>query len=160
MQSESKSRKRAPPGDDWLPSGWTVEEKVRTSGATAGTVDKYYHEPGTGQRFRSRTEVLYYLEHGTTKKGTKNSDHSQGQGSSKKASRKAKEQPPPPPPPPAPLNFDFENPPEKVTWSVADAGEEAWTPFLGDVKVQDSVRQDWCAAFTAVTTQNPSKLSW
>uniref|UniRef100_A0A1J3CXG0 Methyl-CpG-binding domain-containing protein 6 n=1 Tax=Noccaea caerulescens TaxID=107243 RepID=A0A1J3CXG0_NOCCA len=155
-QAESKSRKRAAPGDNWLPPGWTVEDKVRTSGATAGSVDKYYHEPVTGRKFRSRTEVLYYLEHGTAKKGSKNSDHFDGQGSSNKASRKARE---PPPPPPPPLNFDFENPPEKVSWSMANAGEEAWTPFIGDDKVQDSVRRDWCSAFTAVTTQNPSKLS-
>ncbi|CAA7032212.1 unnamed protein product [Microthlaspi erraticum] len=137
---ESKSRKRAAPGDNWLPPGWTVEDKVRTSGATAGSVDKYYHEPITGRKFRSRTENF------------------DGHGSSNKSSRKARE-PPPPSPPPPPLNFDFENPPEKVSWSMANAGDEAWTPFIGDDKVQDSVRRDWCTAFTAVTTQNPSKLS-
>lgn len=38
--SESKSRKRSAPLDNWLPPGWRVEDKVRTSGATAGTVDK------------------------------------------------------------------------------------------------------------------------
>lgn len=36
----SKSRKRPAPGDNWLPPGWRVEDKVRTSGATAGSVDK------------------------------------------------------------------------------------------------------------------------
>ncbi|KAJ0261413.1 Methyl-CpG-binding domain-containing protein 6 [Hirschfeldia incana] len=159
-QSESKTRKRSAPLDSWLPDGWRVEDKVRTSGATAGSVDKYYYEPVTGRRFRSRTEVLYYLEHGTSKKGSKktdfNPDHLEGQGRSK-SSRKAKEQPPPPPPP---LNFDFENAPEKVSWSVmANSGDEAWSPFVGEDKVQDSVRRDWCAAFTAVTTKNPSKLS-
>ncbi|XP_013626860.1 PREDICTED: methyl-CpG-binding domain-containing protein 6-like isoform X1 [Brassica oleracea var. oleracea] len=162
QQSESKSRKRSAPLDSWLPDGWRVEDKVRTSGATAGSVDKYYYEPVTGRRFRSRTEVLYYLEHGTTpKKGSKkadfNPDHLEGQGRNK-SSRKAKEQPPPPPPP-RPLNFDFENAPEKVSWSMANSGDEAWSPFLGEDKVQDSVRLDWCAAFTAVTTKNPSKLS-
>lgn len=40
QQTESKSRKRAAPGDNWLPPGWRVEDKVRTSGATAGSVDK------------------------------------------------------------------------------------------------------------------------
>ncbi|KAF8082702.1 hypothetical protein N665_0809s0005 [Sinapis alba] len=163
-QSESKSRKRSAPLDNWLPDGWRVEDKVRTSGATAGVVDKYYYEPVTGRRFRSRTEVLYYLEHGTSKKGNKkadfNPDHLEGQGRNK-SSRKAKEQPPPPPPPPPtrPLNFDFENPPEKLSWSMANSGDEAWSPFVGDDKVQDSMRRDWCSAFTAVTTKNPSKLS-
>lgn len=38
----SKSRKRSAPLDSWLPDGWRVEDKVRTSGATAGSVDKVY----------------------------------------------------------------------------------------------------------------------
>ncbi|CAH8296705.1 unnamed protein product [Eruca vesicaria subsp. sativa] len=163
QQSDSKSRKRsAAPLDNWLPAGWRVEDKVRTSGATAGSVDKYYHEPITGRKFRSRTEVLYYLEHGTTpKKGSKKpkntgsiSDHLEGKGR-EKSSKKAEEQPLPPTLPP--LNFDFENPPEKVSWSMADAGEEAWTPFVGNDKVQDSVKRDWCTAFTVITTKNPSR---
>ncbi|CAN8248475.1 unnamed protein product [Cochlearia groenlandica] len=164
QQTESKSRKRAAPGDNnWLPPGWRVEDKVRTSGATAGSVDKYYYEPITGRKFRSRTEVLYYLEHGTSKKGGKraentdsHSDHFGGGQGSYRSTRKAKE---PPPPPPRPLNFDFENPPEKVSWSMIDSGEEAWTPFVGEDKVQDSMRQDWCNAFTVITTRNASKLS-
>ncbi|XP_010454932.1 PREDICTED: methyl-CpG-binding domain-containing protein 6 [Camelina sativa] len=163
QQAESKSRKRAAPGDNyWLPSGWRVEDKVRTSGATAGSVDKYYYEPNTGRKFRSRNEVLYYLEHGTSKKGAKkaentdfNSDHFEGQGSSNRASRKAKE----PPAPPPPLDFDFKNPPGKVSWSMGNTREEAWTPIIGDVKVQDSVRQNWSTAFTFITNRNPSKLS-
>ncbi|CAL9244241.1 unnamed protein product [Arabidopsis halleri] len=161
-QAESKSRKRAAPGDNWLPPGWRVEDKIRTSGATAGSVDKYYYEPNTGRKFRSRTEVLYYLEHGTSKRGgakkVENTDFQsdlfEGQGSNR-ASRKAKE----PPPPPPPLDFDFKNPPEKVSWSMANAGEEAWVPIIGDVKVQDSVRRDWSTAFTFITNRNPSKLS-
>ncbi|CAH8386427.1 unnamed protein product [Eruca vesicaria subsp. sativa] len=163
-KSAQQSRKRSAPLDSWLPDGWRVEDKVRTSGATAGSVDKYYYEPVTGRRFRSRTEVLYYLEHGTTpKKGSKKAnktdfspDHMEGQGRNK-TSRKDKEQPPPPPPP-RPLNFDFENAPEKVSWSMANSGDEAWETFVGEDKVQDSVRLDWFTAFTTVTTKNPSKL--
>ncbi|KAF2616003.1 hypothetical protein F2Q70_00007815 [Brassica cretica] len=41
---------------------------------------------------------------------------------------------------------------------MANSGDEAWSPFLGEDKVQDSVRLDWCAAFTAVTTKNPTFL--
>ncbi|KAG2310949.1 hypothetical protein Bca52824_022506 [Brassica carinata] len=154
--SESKSRKRSAPLDNWLPRGWRVEDKVRASGARAGIVDKYYLEPITGRRFRSRTEVLYYLEHGTTpKKGSKktkntgsSSGHLEGKGRNQ-SSKKAIE--------PPPLNFDFENAPEKVSWCMGNAGEEAWTPFVGDGKVQDSVRRDWCTAFTVITTKNPSR---
>jgi hypothetical protein len=160
-QTESKSRKRAAPGDNWLPPGWRVEDKIRTSGATAGSVDKYYYEPNTGRKFRSRTEVLYYLEHGTSKRGTKkaentyfNPDHFEGQGSNR-VTRTATV----PPPPPPPLDFDFKNPPDKVSWSMANAGEEGWIPNIGDVKVQDSVRRDWSTAFTFITSRNPSKVS-
>ncbi|WZZ31452.1 hypothetical protein YC2023_014853 [Brassica napus] len=181
--SESKSRKRSAPLDNsWLPPGWRVEDKVRASGATAGSVDKYYLEPITGRKFRSRTEVLYYLEHGTTpKKGSKKAkntgsssdvslkfepfaffilvitygilylQHLEGKGRNK-SSRKAKETPAL-----SPLNFDFENPPEEVSWCMGNAGEEAWTPFVGEGKVQDSVRRDWCTAFTVITTKNPSR---
>nr|7FEO_A Chain A, Methyl-CpG-binding domain-containing protein 5 [Arabidopsis thaliana]7FEO_B Chain B, Methyl-CpG-binding domain-containing protein 5 [Arabidopsis thaliana] len=57
------------PGDDnWLPPDWRTEIRVRTSGTKAGTVDKFYYEPITGRKFRSKNEVLYYLEHGTPKK--------------------------------------------------------------------------------------------
>ncbi|KAG2299790.1 hypothetical protein Bca4012_011384 [Brassica carinata] len=164
-----QTRKRAAPGDNnWLPPGWRVEDKVRTSGATAGSVDKYYYEPITGRKFRSRTEVLYYLEHGTSKKGSKksdnsdsNSDHFEGQGSNKSSKKAKDQQPPPPPRPPSPpLKFDFDNPPEKVSWSAAKAGgEEAWTPFVGDDKVEDSLRREWCTAFNVITTKNPTKLS-
>lgn len=38
---DSKSRKRATPGDDnWLPPDWRTEVRVRTSGTKAGIVDK------------------------------------------------------------------------------------------------------------------------
>ncbi|KAK8536144.1 hypothetical protein V6N13_009522 [Hibiscus sabdariffa] len=51
-----------------------TKDRVRSSGATAGLVDKYYVDPSSGRKFRSRKEVLYYLETGTSqpkkKKGT------------------------------------------------------------------------------------------
>ncbi|CAN6975863.1 unnamed protein product [Brassica oleracea var. botrytis] len=63
--------------------------------------------------------------------------------------RKAKEQPPLP----RPLNFDFENAPEKVSWSMANSGDEAWSPFLGEDKVQDSVRLDWTSSVCSPTVR-------
>ncbi|CAO2840668.1 unnamed protein product [Amaranthus hypochondriacus] len=53
------------PTPDWLPPDWTCIERVRASGATAGTRDKYYIEPGTKRRFRSKKEVEHYLKTGT-----------------------------------------------------------------------------------------------
>ncbi|XP_078181199.1 uncharacterized protein LOC144574961 isoform X2 [Carex rostrata] len=46
---------------DWLPEGWTVLERVRELGKTAGSKDKYYIEPGTGKKFRSQVEVRRHL---------------------------------------------------------------------------------------------------
>jgi len=80
--------------------------------------------------------------------------HFEGQGSNR-VTRTATV----PPPPPPPLDFDFKNPPDKVSWSMANAGEEGWIPNIGDVKVQDSVRRDWSTAFTFITSRNPSKVS-
>lgn len=35
-----KSKGSEPQAMDWLPAGWTVEYKVRSSGATAGSTDR------------------------------------------------------------------------------------------------------------------------
>ena len=37
-------------------SGWSVDIKMRTNGASAGTCDVYYFNP-QGKRYRSRAEV-------------------------------------------------------------------------------------------------------
>lgn len=49
---------------DWLPAGWITEVKTRMAGSTAGTTDKYYKDPVTGRRFRSKNEVLNFLQTG------------------------------------------------------------------------------------------------
>ncbi|KAI5072895.1 hypothetical protein GOP47_0013001 [Adiantum capillus-veneris] len=49
---------------DWLPTGWITEVKTRMAGSTAGTTDKYYKDPVTGRRFRSKNEVLSFLQTG------------------------------------------------------------------------------------------------
>ncbi|KAG6583427.1 Methyl-CpG-binding domain-containing protein 6, partial [Cucurbita argyrosperma subsp. sororia] len=129
---------------NWLPPGWIMEDRVRTSGATAGTVDKYYFDPVSGRRFRSKIEVLYFLETGTLRKRKKSLD---GNGTSadgpeepknKKSSNNAKS---------APLNFDFFNVPEKVEWVLTDPSQEAWTPFINNEKVPQSTKREWVAAF-------------
>ncbi|KAH7316183.1 hypothetical protein KP509_21G081800 [Ceratopteris richardii] len=52
---------------DWLPTGWTTELKTRMAGSTAGTTDKYYRDPSTGRRFRSKVEVMNFLQTGRRK---------------------------------------------------------------------------------------------
>ncbi|CAH2065183.1 unnamed protein product [Thlaspi arvense] len=170
--AESRSRKRASPGNDWLPPGWRTEEKMRTSGTKAGLVDKFYYEPVTGHKFRSRNEVMYYLEHGVSKKAAKKaengdtqSERSESRGSYKrptKSNKKANEQPQPQPqqpPPPKPLEFDFMNVPEKVIWTGTNGSEEAWWPFIGDFKIQESVSHEWGRAFTFVTAQTGRNMA-
>ncbi|KAK9280156.1 hypothetical protein L1049_013843 [Liquidambar formosana] len=44
-----------------LPDDWIVEGRPRTSGSTAGIIDRYYYEPGTGRQFRSLRSVEKYL---------------------------------------------------------------------------------------------------
>ncbi|KAF3629388.1 hypothetical protein FXO38_27703 [Capsicum annuum] len=47
-----------------LPEDWKFEPKVRTNGAFAGAIDNYYYEPVSGKRFRSKPDVLHFLEMG------------------------------------------------------------------------------------------------
>ncbi|XP_047980433.1 methyl-CpG-binding domain-containing protein 5-like [Salvia hispanica] len=51
----------------WLPENWTIELRRRNSGATAGQTDRYYIEPAGQRRFRSKVEVLQFLETGSSK---------------------------------------------------------------------------------------------
>ncbi|KAG6432768.1 hypothetical protein SASPL_104355 [Salvia splendens] len=52
----------------WLPENWTIELRRRTSGATAGQTDRYYIEPAGQRTFRSKVEVLQFLETGSKPK--------------------------------------------------------------------------------------------
>ncbi|MBA0574614.1 hypothetical protein Golob_001804, partial [Gossypium lobatum] len=38
--ADSKVKRRVVAPETWLPPGWLIEDRVRTSGATAGLVDK------------------------------------------------------------------------------------------------------------------------
>ncbi|KAK4441312.1 Methyl-CpG-binding domain-containing protein 6 [Sesamum alatum] len=52
----------------WLPEDWKIDLRVRSSGATAGLIDRYYVEPSGQRKFRSKNEVLHYLETGDKRK--------------------------------------------------------------------------------------------
>lgn len=52
---------------DWLPEGWVTELKTRGSGNSAGSKDKYFVDPVSNRRFRSRKEVVAYIERGKPK---------------------------------------------------------------------------------------------
>ncbi|KAE8656812.1 Detected protein of confused Function [Hibiscus syriacus] len=156
--AESKGKRRLVPTETWLPTGWLIEDRVRSSGATAGLVDKYYVDPFSGRKFRSKKEVLYYLETGMPppkkKKGTETSgSEDAGRGNSggkkqKKPDKKSK-----------PLNFDFVNMPQKVDWLLTNASEDFWIPFFGDGQVAEPTRQDWDAAFVFVTSRKTGQAT-
>ncbi|XP_018815408.1 methyl-CpG-binding domain-containing protein 5-like [Juglans regia] len=147
-------RVAAAPLPDWLPPGWLVEDRVRSSGASAGVIDRYFFEPVSGRRFRSKNEVLYFLETGTKRKKGKlgeNSDAdtmgSEGQ-KEKKSATKAKS---------SALKFDYLNVPEKVQWVLTDSSQGSWAPYIGEEKVPESTMQEWAAAFTAATSKHYGK---
>lgn len=66
---QPKSRRKVPvtmsPGAsesaNWLPPGWLVEDRVRTSGATAGTVDKVSFLPKLMLHWTGLIQVLVVL---------------------------------------------------------------------------------------------------
>ncbi|XP_051129617.1 uncharacterized protein LOC127250385 [Andrographis paniculata] len=45
----------------WLPEGWIVEEKPRSSGSSHGSTYKIYIDPSSGKKFYSRNTVVQYL---------------------------------------------------------------------------------------------------
>ncbi|XP_022756606.1 methyl-CpG-binding domain-containing protein 5-like [Durio zibethinus] len=148
--AKPKVKRRVVAPETWLPAGWLIEDRVRSSGATAGIIDKYYVDPSSGQKFRSKKEVLYFLETGITpykrKKGTEtlgSEEVSSGISAGNKQKKSDKK--------PKPLNFDFVNVPEKVDWLLTNASADSWTPFLEDNEVPESTRQDWVAAFASLT---------
>ncbi|KAF3454701.1 hypothetical protein FNV43_RR05149 [Rhamnella rubrinervis] len=150
FQAERGKRKATEQEMSWLPAGWHVVDKVRSSGATAGTRDKYYVDPVSGRRFRSKIEVLYFLETGSLRKKKKSMENSDADamgsgGQKQKSSKTAKN---------STLNFDFSNVPEKVDWVLTDSTEESWTPYFGDDKVPESSKQEWAVAFTCLTSKN------
>ncbi|XVF20047.1 hypothetical protein REPUB_Repub11eG0164600 [Reevesia pubescens] len=149
--AEPKVKRRVVATETWLPAGWLIEERVRSSGVTAGLLDKYYVEPSSGRKFRSKKEVLYFLENGNLppkrKKETEipgSEEVSTGISAGNKQKKSDKK--------PKPLNFDFINVPERVDWLLTNASADSWTPILGDDQVPESTRQDWAAAFTSLTS--------
>ncbi|XP_074289950.1 methyl-CpG-binding domain-containing protein 5-like [Silene latifolia] len=143
---------------DWLPPGWLFKETLRTSGASAGSKDKYFIDPASNRRFRSKKEVFQYLETGTTpkqKRKNADSDAENTQGAlqvtetpnkRKKSEAKAKV---------SMKNFNFDEVPDKVKWDLIDVFEGTWRPLINGVeRVPESSKQEWTAAFTYLTLQN------
>ncbi|KAE8023302.1 hypothetical protein FH972_009015 [Carpinus fangiana] len=157
----AQPRRAAPAAPDWLPPGWYTEDRVRSSGATAGLVDRYYFDPVSGSRFRSKTEVLYFLETGTKRKKKKlmeNSDADTMESQKQKGSGGQKQKKSPAKAKSSVLKFDFLNVPEKVNWVFTNSSQGSWAPFIGDKKVSESITREWATAFTVLTSRHDSQM--
>ncbi|KAK9059145.1 hypothetical protein SSX86_021764 [Deinandra increscens subsp. villosa] len=154
----------------WLPEDWNMILKKRTSGATEGTVDRYYISP-TGRRLRSKNEVLTFLETGSKRKkpSTPSSDDATSNSATPKTKKAAtpktkKEAAPQAKKTDAPPTtkkktsarkkvhavFDFKNPPEKVSWCLSYATEDVWSPKIGDWTIPLATKQEWASVFSKV----------
>ncbi|KAK1430489.1 hypothetical protein QVD17_13266 [Tagetes erecta] len=130
----------------WLPDDWGMKLKKRTSGATEGTVDRYYISP-SGQRLRSKNEVLNFIETGSKRKkpSAASSDDATPKATpptKKKTSARKKVH--------AAFTFDFKNPPEKVSWCLNYATDDVWSPTIGNWTIPSATKQEWAAVFDHV----------
>nr|XP_043611218.1 methyl-CpG-binding domain-containing protein 7-like [Erigeron canadensis] len=138
-----------------LPDGWIVEVVPRKSGNHCA--DRYYYEPGTGQKFRSKTAVqkhLAELEDSSPqsvvpeeqiednvplarafRSATPRKRRSSYASCKKRDFRKVQKS-------------SFSNPPSKINWVVGSTEAETWNAFVGDTPVSDSLQQQWGEKFT------------
>ncbi|GMN24188.1 hypothetical protein TIFTF001_000451 [Ficus carica] len=168
--SESTARGKRKPTEaelDWLPPGWTVEDRVRTSGATAGTRDRVFLRFDNDSGFLN--ELLFLislLAYGIStilircraanfgrrkrfstfwkqevEKKPMDSSGEQKQNASTNIKGSA-------------LNFNFSSVPEKVQWVLADSSGESWNALIGDKQVPESSKRDWLAAFTFLASRD------
>ncbi|KAK9068070.1 hypothetical protein SSX86_012181 [Deinandra increscens subsp. villosa] len=152
-KEEAEISTTTPPPDQkktrpsWLPQDWDMIFRKRTSGATQGSVDRYFIAP-SGQRLRSKNEVLNFLETGSKRKKppTQSSDDPTSAGSApqtkKKTSARKKVH--------AAFTFDFKNPPEKVSWCLSYASENVWSPIIGYSNLPLATKQEWATVFNHV----------
>ncbi|KAG9153569.1 hypothetical protein Leryth_008508 [Lithospermum erythrorhizon] len=131
---------------EWLPLDWRIEVRMRTSGATAGSYDRYYISP-SGRKFRSKTEVLHFLETGSTKKRKADADGmppaSSKNQKDKKPKRKRGDF--------SGVDFDYRNPPQNVTWTLTNASHDIWTPAVDEGVTPEHVKRTWDTAFSCIT---------
>ncbi|KVI03590.1 methyl-CpG-binding domain-containing protein 7-like [Cynara cardunculus var. scolymus] len=143
-----------------LPDGWIVEEVPRKTG---GHVDRYYYEPGTGQKFRSLIAAqkhLAELEENSPlsvvleeliennlplskafKLRSSIKNHGSYDSWKKSISRKERAS-------------SFSSPPSKINWVIASSAGQTWNAFVGDELVPDSLMQQWGKRFMLAIDNN------
>ncbi|XP_060215916.1 methyl-CpG-binding domain-containing protein 7 isoform X1 [Lycium barbarum] len=133
-----------------LPDGWVIEEVPRRDGSN---VDKFYYEPGTGQKFRSRIAALRYLAE--MREHVPLSATLEELKENKPLSKMFKLQHPAKRSLPCKRNIaqetsdqsSFLSPPAKVNWVLSSPKGDAWNPFIAGTPIPDSVKQQWTKRF-------------
>ncbi|XP_060169895.1 methyl-CpG-binding domain-containing protein 5-like [Lycium barbarum] len=150
VKKQSRSAEVNVERPSWLPESWKVETRVRTSGATAGTVDRYYYEPVSGRKFRSKNEVQYFLETGgKRKKGNTSGDATTppettpNSKKQKKSASKTKKI--------TSFYFDSANPPQSMCWIQTDSYADTWAASCNGSMVPETRKQEWAAVFSTVS---------
>ncbi|CAN4119181.1 unnamed protein product [Withania somnifera] len=129
----------------WLPEDWKFETRVRTNGATAGLVDRYYYEPVSGSKFRSKAEVLYFLETGgKRKKGSTGTGGDVTQKTEEERLKKEKRKS-------TDFYFDSANPPQSVCWIQMDSSADTWAPSVNGSMVPSTRKQEWDAVYSSIS---------
>ncbi|KAK1299160.1 Methyl-CpG-binding domain-containing protein 5 [Acorus calamus] len=113
---------------DWLPANWLVEERLRANGKTR---DKYYYEPQSTRKFRSRREVEDYLNNVSPKSKTARTGAKSAPSSSSKKKSSSRD----------------DDCPTKVKWVLNDDSGFSWNPMICDQEVPEHKRQSWESAF-------------
>uniref|UniRef100_A0A3Q7J1E0 MBD domain-containing protein n=1 Tax=Solanum lycopersicum TaxID=4081 RepID=A0A3Q7J1E0_SOLLC len=131
-----------------LPDGWVIEEVPRTDGSSM--VDKYYYEPGSGQKFRSRIAAQRYLaqmrENVPLSATLEELKENKPLSKMFKLYHHAKKSLP------CKRNIVTENssflsPPAKVNWVLSSPKGDAWNPLISGTPIPDSLKQQWTKRF-------------
>ncbi|PHT69069.1 hypothetical protein T459_28556 [Capsicum annuum] len=139
----------------WLPEDWKFEPKVRTNGASAGAVENYYYEPVSGKRFRSKPDVLHFLETGGRCKRSTGGDATPSETPNSKKQKKSssmKEEKKT-----TSSYSDSLNPPQSVCWVLMDSAAETLTPFIHGKMIPEGQKQEWDAVFSTVSQRNANR---
>ncbi|XP_047316710.1 methyl-CpG-binding domain-containing protein 5-like [Impatiens glandulifera] len=131
----------APERPDWLPEGWGFDFRIRNSGVSAGTYDRYYIDPASNRRLRSKKEVQHYLETGMLKRpadtaeNTPLSSSTKSQKGETSASSNTESS--------DGWSFDKVNVPDEIRWSLTDATNDKWCAISGNEIVPESTTLVW-----------------
>ncbi|XP_047316578.1 methyl-CpG-binding domain-containing protein 5-like [Impatiens glandulifera] len=136
----------APERPDWLPEGWGFDFRIRNSGVSAGTYDRYYIDPASNRRFRSKKEVEHYLETGMLKRpeNTPLSSSKSQKGKASVSSNTERSDG---------WSFDQVNVPDEIRWSLTDATNDKWCAISGNETVPESTTLVWQAYYFLAANQ-------